>query len=249
MAASNKNSRGLTLVELLVVMAIIAIIASISIPLLARTTFLESSALQNGSRELYSYMRAAKIYAVDHRVDTAVVYGMVVRDDSLPPHAPKMVANGLLLARGLNDKESRMLQVAPAARRGIFVRIKDDTGQFHRLPDGTCILNIGDGPIVGLQDVTVFDLEADETGSPILVPITGISVPAAAHIFTSSGILHSKTGVQRFELMVAPMPDAEPSTRAATDSSGNVIMIDGVPDYRYIGVEIKPSLGRVKIAS
>lgn len=255
------HSRGFTIVELLVVMAIVAIIAGISIPLLARSAFLSESALQTASRELYAYLRAAKIYAVDHHVDTAVVYGLQrYPDPVLENPAPTLqaqgepasmvVADGFFLARGLTSKEERILRSQGVTNTdNVFVRIGDEEGQYHKMADGTCILNINDP--FSLRNVTV--LETDLANNILAVQPIDLDNPDLrifpAHIFTSSGFMDSAS-TARIELKVAPVPSADPQDRAHTDANGNIQSTAlGEPDYRYIGVEIKPSMGRIKIAS
>jgi len=72
--ADRVGSAGLTLMELLVVLAIIAVMAGVALPTLARLGLFSRSELQNGSRELFAALRAARVYAATYRVDTAVVY-------------------------------------------------------------------------------------------------------------------------------------------------------------------------------
>jgi hypothetical protein len=154
----------------------------------------------------------------------------------------------------------------------MFIRVRDPEGEYHALTDGTCILNIANYGTSGSQSTEsevgvslVYVYESDDDGlqAEDKLEATWRIDPAdiylfPAHIFTSSGLMASSRQIstQRIQLMVAPLPSADPQERAATDESGNVVYLDtdndgdgDVPDYRYIGVEIKPTLGRVKIAS
>ncbi len=270
------SKTGFSLVELLIVLAIIAILAGISIPLFARSAFLQDSDLQNGSRELYAMLRAAKIYAVDHHVDTAVVYNLTRKADSLDNDNLLTVGVGMFVARGLSPKERRALDYTEDEARYIFVRVRDSEGEYNAMTDGTCVLNIADKGLTewvsGITWVNVHEsgddglqakLEAPWLMDPNVPPDPNLPTDPLlfpAHIFTSSGTMVSSRQIstQSIQLMVAPIPTADPQERANYDASGEIVYVDSKedadtdpdhPDYRYIGVEIKPTLGRVKIAS
>lgn len=87
-----KRQGGITLVELLVVMTILAILAGIAVPGMVRLLADSRNELSNSSRELYSVLRAARIYASTYRVRTAVAYNlnMYVDDPQLDEPGPIM---------------------------------------------------------------------------------------------------------------------------------------------------------------
>ena len=69
-----KTSRGTTLVELLAVLAIIAMMAAVAVPIMMKAGFFASDRRTGSARELYAFLRAAKVYAAQNKVSAAVVY-------------------------------------------------------------------------------------------------------------------------------------------------------------------------------
>jgi prepilin-type N-terminal cleavage/methylation domain-containing protein len=67
----NTGRQGWSLVELLVVLAIISILGAISIPIMR--SFARDD-MRNGARTVYTMLRAARMYAMSFNVETAVVY-------------------------------------------------------------------------------------------------------------------------------------------------------------------------------
>ena len=67
-----KNKRGFTLIEVIVVMAVIGIMATIAIP--AISSWLPNYRLKAAARDLYSTMQKARMLAVKTNRDTAVIF-------------------------------------------------------------------------------------------------------------------------------------------------------------------------------
>jgi prepilin-type N-terminal cleavage/methylation domain-containing protein len=65
---------GLTLVELLVVLSILAVMAAVAIPSFARMGYFSKNEVQSSSRELYAMLKAAKVYAATYRVSAGIAY-------------------------------------------------------------------------------------------------------------------------------------------------------------------------------
>lgn len=68
------STRGLTLVELLIVLGLISILAAMAVTGMGQAGVFSRDHLQRNTRELYSLLRAARIYAATFNVRTAVVY-------------------------------------------------------------------------------------------------------------------------------------------------------------------------------
>jgi len=148
-----KGKTGLTLVELLVVLGIIATISAVSIPVIARSGLFTSNKSQLAARELFIVLRAAKIYATTHNVETAVAYGIDLVEDSFikDPNFPGEglalvpVVDSMTVVRRLKRKEMLELIQAGALTdfrvdAPLYVQVKEGNSNFKRMPNGTCIL-------------------------------------------------------------------------------------------------------------
>src|SRR5690606_3426147 len=71
-----------TLIEMLVVIAIISVMMAIAVPTLHRIGIFGRDDVHTSARDLLTKLKAARIYAGANRVDTAVVYSVTERIDS-----------------------------------------------------------------------------------------------------------------------------------------------------------------------
>lgn len=76
------RSTGITLLELLVVLFILGVLTATVVPVFSRYGPLARNDMQHAARELYAFLRAAKIYAATYRTDTALAYAVVLKEDS-----------------------------------------------------------------------------------------------------------------------------------------------------------------------
>ena len=134
---SNKSTRGVTLVELIVVLAIIGIMTALALPGIARLGSGSRNEVSRAAREIFSLLRAAKVYAATYRVDTAVVYNP---QDLLP-------VNGIAASSTIRRVSAiavlyKPLQPPPSMLgcAGCYVPIPGESGQFALLPQDTTIL-------------------------------------------------------------------------------------------------------------
>jgi prepilin-type N-terminal cleavage/methylation domain-containing protein len=74
MKQHNRHKSGVTLVELLVVLAIIAILTTATIPIMSQLGAFSSNRNQGAARDLFTILKATQIYASTHNTDTAVIY-------------------------------------------------------------------------------------------------------------------------------------------------------------------------------
>ena len=127
-----RRAGGLTMVELVVVVAIIAIMAAVAIPSFARMGLLWRNDLQASARELYTLLRAARIYASTYNVETAVVY---------TTYRPEGGASANLRAAALMYLDTSNKTFMSVSRR--------DEGAFRPLPGETCLFE----PVSGSESV------------------------------------------------------------------------------------------------
>ncbi len=141
-------------------MAILAILAGLAIPGLARLGVFSRQELPRATREIYTMLRAAQIYAATFRVDTAVVYGLDnwVSPDINPGNEPWTPAatwawqpyQDSLTAQTVRAVRSAAIMYKLPASEPCqrYVPIPDDAGAFEQLPTGMVLL---------LQDINTLE--------------------------------------------------------------------------------------------
>ncbi len=170
---------GMTMIELIVVLAIIAIMSAVVVPTFARMGYFSRNDVQASARELFAMLKAAKIYAATYRVNTAIVYSLVSKDDSVTNKSVEAIDAAALvykLPRSIADHTTFLdepnccnapPQNGPDTHDDAFVPINmDETGAFFRStkPD-TAVLPDGNGAQpsdlrLSLSTIRIYRVEA-----------------------------------------------------------------------------------------
>lgn len=141
--------RGFTLTELLVVISIVVLLTALSIPSLIQMGVFSSNKVGNAAREYYEMLRAARMYATTHNVETALVYqARLVREtanDEYDGTDMVPVIEAYAVCRRLTPEEIEEINTDFLATdvlldTPVFVPVPESDGQFRRMPAGTCIL-------------------------------------------------------------------------------------------------------------
>lgn len=159
---SKKSTRGITLVELIVVLAIIGLMTALTLPGLARLGSGSRNEVSRTAREIFSLLRAAKIYAATYRVDTAVVYN----PENLYPLGG-IAASSTIRRVSAIAVLYKPLQPPPSmwGCPGCFVPVPGESGQFALLPQDTTIL-LEEVFVRDVQDIN--DLDGDGNTQEVL---------------------------------------------------------------------------------
>ncbi len=140
-----RGSRGLSLVELLVVLGIIGLISAIIVPLAIRNGWFTSSKAAFAAREYFTLLKAAGVYAGTYNVETALAYGgRYVEDSETDVQMP--VIDTLILARRLKREEIIRLReqghlLLTSPDEDYYAAVAGVEGIFRPLPNQTCLLS------------------------------------------------------------------------------------------------------------
>jgi type II secretory pathway pseudopilin PulG len=258
----------LTLVELLIVLAIIGALTAVAVPAFLTVNRVNSGNLDQAGRELQAVLRAAKIYASTYSTDTAVAYSATHRTDSITGEEIQVI-DGFAMVRRLRSEE---LEVIAGAQRGadVYTAVISPEGAFRRLANDTCLALMAPrhsglqlysldndagqnqpdaAENMGLRGIRVVELDDDGNGGLVALEVDPRSREAfpmrsnnfPAHIFTGGGILQTASAKQRFQLYVTHMPDMPTDVRYLQSDEEP----DGVVDVQIL--QLYATLGRIKM--
>lgn len=270
MTKSRQSGRsGLTLVELLVVLAITVIISALAVPSFVRYARMAGSDPDLARAELFSVLRAAKMYAVSYNTEAAVAYAINVAGDSVDGVATEIL-DGYIMCRKASAQETLLFNLPPDT----FIPVLDDPGRVSTMKDGTCVLpdyrgsndrrisavtaNRDTDPL-GVIPILIVDIDASAARgqTEVLLPriLNGTrldyEVPAGfpAHVFRPSGILRSTASKARLTLDITPTPNRSVEDRYAEVPDGQVDDVTGRDGVLHSErIEIYTTLGRVRLA-
>lgn len=110
-----RGHAGITLVEMLIVLAIVAILTGVALPSLNRMGAFGSDAVEKAGRDTLNMLRTTRMYAITNRTDTALVYSLKLVPDSrgvIEGEADvrqQLVADGIGMARKMTEEEIERL--------------------------------------------------------------------------------------------------------------------------------------------
>lgn len=164
-----ESRAGFTLVEIMVVLAIVALVSAIAIPGLAKLGAFSRDEFKRATQEVNSVLRAAQLYATTYNVSTAVVYSMdnysvdeafgadttpTPPKESDPPAEDELAGDPAIsitnpIVDSLTGVPVRQIEAAaimymlPSTMgpllSGRYVPIPGDLGEFRPLPQGMAI--------------------------------------------------------------------------------------------------------------
>lgn len=157
-----ESRAGFTLVEVLVVLAIVALLSAIAIPGLAKLGAFSRDEFKRATNETFSVLRAAQLYSTTYNVNAAVVYSMdhwsleeaslidadpAVEDPGdprpLPPVIPDPIVDSLTGWPVRQIEAAAIMYQLPSTMgplAGTYVPIPGELGEFRPLPPGMSIL-------------------------------------------------------------------------------------------------------------
>jgi prepilin-type N-terminal cleavage/methylation domain-containing protein len=142
-----ESRAGFTLVEIMVVLAIVALVSAVAIPGLAKLGAFSRDEFKRTVSEMDSLLRAAQLYSTTYNVETAVAYNMdhysatETESAAVEPIADPLI-DSLTGGPVRQIEAAAMLYKVPdgkGAFSGKFVAAPGDLGNFNPFPNGMSI--------------------------------------------------------------------------------------------------------------
>ncbi len=262
---------GFTMVELLVVLSIFAVIASLAIPAFVRMGMFARNDLNMAAREMVTLLKTAQSYASTYNVTTAVVFDRFAwQDDTTVPNTSFGVTRSAVVMYQPKSLADAGLEPGnPGPREGEFIPLPGDAGEMRLLP-GTTALYLADldsttAPNVsrsmsevGLQEVNAWFYEGFETTNDYLAQYELIEPeqeelkPFPAFVFKPSGRMVVTGETERYRVFIAPQPTEAPSMRLQDPEIYEWVLNDNGElrsNFRNVCIELYRSTGRINVAS
>ena len=224
--------RGFTMVELLVVLAIVAIMTSLAIPVAIRWGATGSDQLGTATRELHSLLRAAQMHAATYRVNAGVAYYVErVQDSVTGEEVSVATAYAVVYSKPGSDD---------------YHFLPDSDGQFKSFPEGIGLLLFypeSTYPGLGMREITLWT-ETVENGFD-----HNVSSVFPAHVFKPASVLDTSGGRERYEVFIGPMPTEGAELRLINPNDEVLVYPDDSSNLMGSRIELYRSTGRVKVAS
>jgi prepilin-type N-terminal cleavage/methylation domain-containing protein len=244
--SKTKTSRGTTLVELLAVLAIIAMMAAVAVPIMMKAGFFASDRRTGSARELYAFLRAAKVYAAANNVSTAVVYPELspeIYDEQLG--IMRHSADVVFMARRMSRADMQREGLPDSEDTGdLYIPLQSRNGNITPMTSGTCMFLEVRDPDTG-TDLSPSEAVSDfglKTNVSVWDPDNRLGGDYSAHVFKASGQLETDNrDKERFVISVGLKPEEDPNDRFFVE-------LDGTLTENLVSIELYRSTGRIKIS-
>jgi prepilin-type N-terminal cleavage/methylation domain-containing protein len=276
MHARRAGHTGFTLTELLVSMAIIALVVGLAIPTVNRIGGFLGNKSDQAARELFGTLRGARVHAINYRVDTAVFYVLSERADTAWQR-PAYVIDAYGVARKANAAEIAAIRAAnpgisETEAKSAYIVVSEYDRRIQQFPKDSCILGhiedpdsvpatyvpeyppttpvlfAADLPAKGMKKILVFDSDYNQI-MPRFELDAGNDGYFPAHVFKSSGVMEPlDSPVARYIVNVGPAPDASEDERFTVAPGQDPAYPEGLL-VAPVRIELYRTTGRVRITS
>ncbi len=212
---------GFTLVELLVVLAVVAMMAAVAIPGFSRMGLFSKDKLGDAARDAQGILSAARIYAMTNHCNTAVVF------------EPDPITQA-----------ARMSMLVYQPQKGAdYLPVDGTEGKFRLFPEETCLYPWDDpahasDPNDDYKNMMIFETIPVDFGDKLADPPVVDVVTLLAIVFQPSGRIETNGKIEKYRLRLAYTEEADPALRFYDDAQ---------TQERLITIELQRSTGRARV--